>query len=164
MNDQFLPTGSRSKGIQAAVFVTLLAAISSSLAAARANDAVNCKPNLTGFDICEQARSIQQAMAPNLPMQLNANITLQQALAVGVRLSMVAIWNMDDAALSSFLATSGYTKEAFSERMQALTQNSVCSQPVTAAFVRLGGEVDYVYKTTDLAFVAAPLVKSCPGR
>jgi hypothetical protein len=45
--------------------------------------------------------------------------------------------------------------------MSQATRNSVCTQTFMAAFLGLGGQVQYLYKTEDGYIVLAPVVTVC---
>jgi hypothetical protein len=47
------------------------------------------------------------------------------------------------------------------QRMSQSTHNSVCSEAAMAPFIRLGGQVQYLYKTEDGYIVLAPVVTDC---
>jgi hypothetical protein len=47
------------------------------------------------------------------------------------------------------------------QRMSQSTHNSVCSEAAMAPFIRLGGQVQYLYKTEDGYIVPAPVVTDC---
>lgn len=130
--------------------------------ASAGDEGVNCKPNVTGFDVCAEARFIQLSLAKSLPKQINANILLEQATVAGPRITMRAVWSLSDADLASSLSASGSTKAELATKMQALANDFVCKQAVLAAFVRLGGEMEYLYETTDAVVVATPVIKDCP--
>jgi hypothetical protein len=53
------------------------------------------------------------------------------------------------------------TASSLEEKMQSQTEQMVCGQKSTAAFVRLGGQVQYDYKTADSHPIATTLVTSC---
>jgi len=48
-------------------------------------------------------------------------------------------------------------------RMTQMTYNYVCSQDALAAFVRLGVQMQYVYKTADQYVAFSPTVTACPS-
>jgi hypothetical protein len=129
---------------------------------ANAQDGPECFSPATKFNVCAQAREMQKQIAAALPMKTSANVTVISALAIGRDLNMNAMWDMTKADLEKSLVANGMTLAMISERISAATKNSVCSVPVTAAFVRLGGRISYTYRTTDHFHIAAVAVDNCP--
>jgi hypothetical protein len=123
-----------------------------------------CIPNIVDFDVCEHASMIQQEVAPTLPMPVNGNMTLQHVLASGPRLSVVIVWHIENANVERGLTDSGLDRSGLAEMMDEHAYNMACGQEVLAAFVRLGGQIEYVYRTIDAHPVHAPIVEHCPPR
>lgn len=122
----------------------------------------NCLSPLTKFDVCNYAKEVQAGLAEQLPFSLNANITLSTATVVGPRIVITALWKITKGELDSRLSSGGMSLAQLSENMQSGTEKSVCSMPQMAAFVRLGGQVQYIYRTADGFNALFPLVESCP--
>lgn len=96
-------------------------------------------------------------------MKLNAAITLSFATVVGPRITIIAIWRIAKSELDSSLTINGMTLPDLAAKMQNATANSVCGQPADGAFVRLGGQIEYVYRTLDgFDVIRAPVI-SCPN-
>ena len=121
----------------------------------------DCITGYTKFDVCAAAKEIQRNAAPNLPMQLSAEMTLMSIMAIGGRVGMNVIWHMTEVELNSRIAMNNTTLENLRSQMQSYSRTSVCSREVTAAFVRLGGEMQYHYTTNDGFSIASPLIKNC---
>jgi hypothetical protein len=130
--------------------------------AAFAQDGPDCFSKFTHFNICEKAREYQHALAATLPMNLSANITLSTVAVIGPRVSITAIWHTSKADMDTSLGAGNMSHSDFEKRMDQLTRNSVCSQNAMAAFVRLGGQMQYIYKTEDQFVVLSPTVTNCP--
>jgi hypothetical protein len=54
-----------------------------------------------------------------------------------------------------------YSHEQWATAMQQATQNYVCGVEPLAAFVRLGGQMQYNYVTSDNFLAFSPLVDRC---
>lgn len=106
----------------------------------------------------EYARTAQSRAAPTLPMKLNADTTLVSVAAVGPRIVFVAAMSLlaDDA--EAMAKSHGITMHDWAKRVEEYTRNSICSMNMMAAFVRLGGEVEYVYKAADGRVLFSPMV------
>ena len=113
------------------LLIVILGAALASNARAASEDGPECFSKFTKFNVCEKAREAQAGLAATLPMKLNANITMSTAVA--------------DLTL----------------KMDVATKNSVCSLGLMAAFVRLGGQVQYLYRTLDGSIVLSPVVAAC---
>lgn len=137
-----------------------IACLISGLAAAQ--DAPECFSPATHFNICEKARQFHAEMAAGLPMLLNSNITLSTAAVAGPRIIITALWNVTKESLAATLAANHTTSEVMAAKMQQFTENSICGQEPTGAFVRLGGQIQYLYKTRDGFIELSPVVVTCP--
>ena len=127
-----------------------------------AQDGAECFSKYTKFNICEKAREFQRTLALSLPMTMNANITLTMAAAEGPRVVIIAIWHISKADMDASLRVGNMSLTDLEARMNEGTQNSVCSQDAMAAFIRLGGQMQYIYKTEDQFVVLSPTVTACP--
>lgn len=127
---------------------------------ASADDA--CVSKYTKTDVCAFARKMQVGMAPSLPMVVSSNITISTILAVGPRIVFNAVWSQTKAEVDAKILAAGLTRSRFTEMIAERSNNWICGAETTAAFVRLGGEVQYTYKTLDGFPVASPLITDCP--
>ncbi len=94
-------------------------------------------------------------------MKMNANITLAMVAADGPRVVIVAIWHINKPDLDASLLAGGMSLADLDARVSQATHNSVCTQAFMAAFLRLGGQVQYLYKTEDGHIVLSPVVTEC---
>ena len=143
------------------MLIMILGAALASSARAAAEDGPECFSKFTKFNVCEKAREAQVGLAATLPMKMNANITMSTAIVSGPRLVITAIWNIDKAEFDARLQANNMTVADLALKMDVATKNSVCSMDVMAAFVRLGGQVQYAYRTLDGFIVLSPLVAAC---
>src|SRR5258707_3314302 len=129
--------------------ILLIVIMGASLAdgGALAQDGSECFSKFTKFNVCEKAREAQAGLAATLPMKMNANITMSTAIVQGPRVIITAIWNIDKAEFDARLQANNTTVADLTLKMDVATKNSVCSLDVMAAFVRLGGQVQYAYRT-----------------
>ncbi|MCA1533843.1 hypothetical protein I6F21_14865 [Bradyrhizobium sp. NBAIM03] len=141
--------------------VILGAALACNASAVAAQDGPECFSKFTKFNVCEKAREAQAGLAATLPMKMNANITMSTAIATGPRVIIAAVWNIDKAEFDARLKANNTTVADLASKMDIATKNSVCSLDVMAAFVRLGGQVQYLYRTLDGTIVMSPLVAAC---
>lgn len=126
-----------------------------------AQDGKECFSEHTKYNVCEDARNIQRMVAASLPMKINANITLSIVGVAGPRVVVDAIWHLKKSNIDSSLLAGGMSLADLDARMSKFTRNSVCSRESMAAFVRLGGRVQYTYRTDDGYVVLAPVVTAC---
>jgi len=71
----------------------------SGVALAQSDDPPECFSKVTRFNVCEKAREYQRALAPSLPMKMNANVTISTVVALGPRMVMTAVWNVSKTDL-----------------------------------------------------------------
>jgi hypothetical protein len=137
----------------------LLCCASRSLAA---DDGPECFSKYTKTNVCDFARQAQATVAPTLPMQINGNVIIVSAVVAGPRLVFVAAWKIRAAEAEAMVRSRGASMDDWKSNVLVATRNTVCSQEVTAAFVRLGGQVQYLYKDPDGQILFSPLVDACP--
>jgi hypothetical protein len=143
------------------LLIALTGAALAGYAKAGAQDGPECFSKFTNFNVCEKAREAQAGLAATLPMKMNANITMSTAIVQGPRIIITAIWNIEKVDFDARLQANSMTLADLTSKMDAATKNSVCSMDVMAAFVRLGGQVQYAYRTLDGFIVLSPLVSGC---
>jgi len=124
-----------------------------------------CSPNLTGFDICQQAQKIVNEVRPLLPMRLDDSMALEMLsinsddnrLTAKIRMSMTEE-QMLDAAFKNHLKP-GVVKT----RMSDLVMQQVCNRKnPLRSFIRLGGEVSYIYSHPSGQVYNTVNITSCP--
>ncbi len=120
-----------------------------------------CLSEYTKFDICAEAKKIHSALAKITPQKMNTEMTLQHAIVLENRLVMIVVWQMDDDALTARLSAAGMDRNSLYTKFKTQTKSAVCSQKTLAAFVGLGGEVQYIYRTLDAIEIASLLVSTC---
>jgi hypothetical protein len=143
------------------LLIVILGAALASNARAASEDGPECFSKFTKFNVCEKAREAQAGLAATLPMKLNANITMSTAIVQGPRVIITAIWNIDKSEFDARLQANNMTVADLTLKMDVATKNSVCSLGLMAAFVRLGGLVQYLYRTLDGSIVLSPVVAAC---
>lgn len=121
-----------------------------------------CKPNLTGVDVCEKAKEIAGQVRPQLPLALSENVNMydisseKNKLTAKVRLGMTED-QMLEAATQNHI-TPGVAKT----RLGEMAKSSVCtSKNPLGAFVRLGGEMQYIYTHPSGATYTTVDITSC---
>lgn len=129
----------------------ILSAVSFSLmqASAVAQDGPECFSRHTKTNVCEHARNAQAQIVSSLPMKVSNNLTLVSAMALGPKLLINASFGMTKASAEKLAIERGSTMAAWTENVIGYTRNSVCGDKILAAFVRLGGRMQYIYKTLD---------------
>ena len=111
--------------------------------------------------IRKHAKEVAAEFAPNLPMQVSKNLTIRTVTAFDTTLSMAVKLAYDYDYLKSAVAASGVTPESLKPKMQVMTTNMVCSDKLLSAFVRLGGEVQYIYQFNDGVQYMVAAVEEC---
>lgn len=140
----------------------VLAAVALLPCSVRAADGPECFSKAIRLNVCEKAREYQAEVAGSLPMRINRNIVMASVIAAGPRLIITAFWDISKEEYGHMLVDSGAQTGELAIKMEIFTRNGVCTQPWMAAFVRLGGEIQYVYKTRDGFTPLAPLIADCP--
>lgn len=105
-------------------------------------------------NICAKAREIQAGVAPGLPLQVSREVRLTGIVAMGPRITISAILNMTKAALLAKAPNPDDTA-------QQMADIAVCSEELLAAFIRLGGEIQFTYRSSDNLDLFSPVIRSC---
>ncbi|KLE49946.1 hypothetical protein PGN57_05270 [Klebsiella aerogenes] len=121
-----------------------------------------CTPNLTGFDVCEKAKEIASQVRPQLPLTLSENVNMydirsdQNKLIAKVRLGMTEDEMLEAAAQNHI--TPGMAKN----RLGEMAKSGVCTgkNPI-GSFIRLGGEMRYIYTHPSGATYTTVDITSC---
>jgi hypothetical protein len=137
----------------------VLASIAATSATAQVSK--ECRANYGEVDLCAAARTIRDHIAPTLPVRLAADMSLATITATGRRIVMSATWGLTEAQFREQLTIRHITAEQFAAHLQRLTKRLACSSKPEAAFVTLGGEIEYRYVASDGFAIAAPLIVSC---
>ena len=133
-----------------------------SVSTAKAEDIAGCLSEFTNFDICKDAQNIQQHVSPLLPIKMNSEMTFLSIIAIGPKLGININWLLSKSELAERLKLNNLTDQQLEVKMQVQSENYVCNTENLAAFVRLGGEIQYHYLTTDNFPIASPIVFKCP--
>jgi len=131
---------------------------------AAATDGPECFSPLTRFNVCESARKQQADAARFLPIPINDRARVIGVTAIGPRVVFSVEWRISGDDLSQALREGQTTRNDIAAHARRLADTGVCNQRAAAAFVRLGGQIEYAYKTTDGRNIVAVLVDSCPAR
>ena len=110
--------------------------------------------------MCESAHDQRSPCASlaNARELRNDNTTI---MAAGNRVIMTATWELTEAQYREQLTIHHITPEQFEAHMQRLTQRLACGQEPAAAFVTLGGQIQYSYISGDGHPIVAPVIDNC---
>jgi hypothetical protein len=115
-------------------------------------------------DICTQAKQFAHALAPQLPMALNSNLTIQTVLADGPSIGIISQLKCGRERLNEVLQSVGPTDAQMVAILKRVAEGSVCGVDSSATtFVSQGGQVRYVYKFNDGSQYTTVLIDSCQG-
>jgi hypothetical protein len=94
-------------------------------------------------------------------MRVSSEMTITTIVAAGNRIVMTATWELTEAQYREQLTARHITPEQFEAHMQRLTQRLACGQEAAAAFVTLGGQIQYSYVSSDGHPIVAPIIDNC---
>lgn len=120
-----------------------------------------CRGNYGAVDLCAAARTIRDPVAPKLPLRLASDMSVTTITASGRRIIMSATWGLTEAQYREQLTVRHITEEQFADHLQRLTTRLACSSKPEAAFVTLGGEIEYHYVASDGYPIAVAVVETC---
>ena len=126
---------------------------------ATAQDGCSGNDGLT--DLCQNAQLISGELADLLPLQISSDMTLAGVIAIENAVIFRVLWPSTHDDLERRLVSNGMSWAGVQSDLQNFTQNAVCSQSVLTRFVLLGGEVEYIYQSSDGVRIASPIVVSC---
>lgn len=119
-----------------------------------------CSPK--GVDVCKIARRMANDLAPQLPMQLSSQLSMQTVVAVKGNFLMTAKLEYDNVHLQSVLINSGLSDDEMIKTMHRHAKSGIC-QPSssTKAFIDLGGVVSYQYRFNDGSMYTQVQIDKC---
>ena len=119
-----------------------------------------CSPK--GTDVCKIARRMANDLAPQLPMQLSSQLSMQTVVAVKGNFLMTAKLEYDNTHLQSILINSGISDDEMIKTMHRHAKSGIC-QPSssTRAFIDLGGVVSYQYRFNDGSIYTQVQINTC---
>ena len=123
-----------------------------------AND---CLSQYTKTDVCEYARNLAKEISSSLPMQLNHNMSLESIAAIKNIIQLVAQLRFDKSYLENFYASKGLKLSDFEAAMRKSVDSMCAKGNPVGGFIRLGGEVRYVYRFSDGEQFLAVAKKAC---
>jgi hypothetical protein len=88
-------------------------------------------------------------------------MSLTTITATGRRIIMSATWELTEALFREQLTIRHITTEHFAAHLERLTKRLACTSKPEAAFVTLGGEIEYHYVASDGFAIAAPVITTC---
>jgi hypothetical protein len=111
-----------------------------------------CKPNLIGFDVCKKARELADEMSQQLPMKLSNELLVEKVFADKGVISLTAVLGYDESYLKSAAQDGGITMQDLLNKLKQGTANLMCQpKSATAAFINLGGKLQYQYQFNNRA-------------
>ncbi len=114
-------------------------------------------------DVKSHARNVAAELAPNLPMQVSKNIVLENVVVAENVVQLKGVLQYDLKFLTDSAVAGGVTQDSIKQKMAANTQNMVCTDEQMSAFVRLGGEIHYLYFFNDGVQYMVIEIDDCGG-
>lgn len=108
-----------------------------------------CFAEGSSFDVCESAKRLQEEAAPELPMTVSSDLIMDAVVAVGPEVTFGVRWKSNWEQLQAKMVLNNKDVDALSEELQRNADNAVCSSKVMRAFVTLGGQIAYAYRSSD---------------
>lgn len=127
----------------------LIAVISLTFLLSQSVLADECLSRYSKTDVCEYARNLTSEMAPSLPMQLNQNMSLESIASIKNIIQLVAQLRYDRKYLETLYHSRGLKLSEFEGAMRRSVDSMCAEGNPLGAFVRLGGELMYVYRFSD---------------
>lgn len=90
-------------------------------------------------------------------------MVIESAVAIGPMVALNVIWTMTRPEFDQLMSTNGIPMENVVHRMEQMAKNAACSAKELSAFVRLGGQIRWSYKTADNSLIHNPTVTACPA-
>jgi hypothetical protein len=131
---------------------------------AAAQDGPDCFPEYTTINVCEKALEYQRKLASSLPMKWNGDGIPSTSTVIGRRIVVTAIWHWRKADVNAWFRGGNMSLADLQASLSQMIRKSVCSNAELLAFLRLGGQMQYVYKTRDEFVVTATTIASCPSQ
>lgn len=127
---------------------------------ARAQDP-ECFAVGSNFNVCDFAKRFQEETAPELPMAVSGDMTMDSVIALGPEITFGVRWPSAWEQLQARMVLNDMTLEDVSKKLQVNADNAVCSAKTLRAFVTLGGKVAYAYRSSDGHMIYTAKVETC---
>jgi hypothetical protein len=126
----------------------------------RAQGVDQCKPR--GVDVCALASKVAMEMAPSLPMQVSANMSIASVTGFKNLVTLTALFAYDRAYLHQVMSSSKIPLSKIHEVMRNSAKSTLCVPgSLASTFVNAGGIVVYYYKFADGTFFYHYKVAEC---
>ncbi len=149
--------------VRGGIALAALASLALTVGAFAADDGAECMLGGAGVNLCAKARAIQSEYAPRMPLVISPGATLVLMTASGPTLTALATWERSRAEIENYLRDGNLTMTDFETRLSDGGRIVVCKEPLLTEFVKLGGHVNYLYKSRDNVALAGALVRDCPN-
>tara|TARA_R110002074_G_scaffold402320_1_gene606895 strand:- start:1123 stop:3207 length:2085 start_codon:yes stop_codon:yes gene_type:complete len=108
-----------------------------------------CSDQKTNFDVCDYAKEYAQKFSRSLPMDISQSMSIESVAAIENSLTMIVQLRHDREFIEKLYDRRGQNLSDYEEVLKN-TLDSMCSKenPV-GAFIRLGGEVRFIYRFSD---------------
>lgn len=82
-------------------------------------------------------------------MTVSSDLIMDAVVAVGPEVTFGVRWKSNWEQLQAKMVLNNKDVDALSEELQRNADNAVCSSKVMRAFVTLGGQIAYAYRSSD---------------
>lgn len=105
-----------------------------------------CMPNHINFNVCEKAKEIATQVRPHLPMTLSDNVSMYDINAERNKLVANVKLGLTEEEMLDLAQQNHITPGVAKTRLADMAKSGVCvSKNPIGAFIRLGGEMQYIY-------------------
>ena len=113
------------------------------------------------FNVCDFAKRFQVETAPELPMAVSGDMTMDSVIALGPEITFGVRWPSSWEQLQARMELNGKTLEDVSLQLQVNADSAVCSAKTLRAFVTLGEKVSYAYRSSAGHMIYTAKVETC---
>ncbi|MDQ0471112.1 hypothetical protein [Labrys wisconsinensis] len=128
---------------------------------ASADDQDDCLSKDASMNACEFARALQKSLAPQLPMQMSASMTIDTVSATGRLLTIVGVWHYTKDEVSTMIGEKGETLDDLSKAITAYGKNYACSANIVRSFIDNRGQLQQILRTSDGFVLSVSTVEDC---
>lgn len=122
----------------------------------------DCRSKVSpNVDLCATAKAYADAVAKELPVRLNQNLTMATVVAAGTRVVLTSTLGYDRKYLESMAASGSAPMQSINAAMVKSAQVGACEQPIVKSFINNGGSVQYKYRFNDGSSYMNPVVSNC---
>lgn len=120
-----------------------------------------CSTEFTRLNLCEEARRVADGAKSILPIRVDQELTILSLASEGRKLRMTAKWDLSMVRMHSRMKANNVTIEELKAQLRQAGSDNACNDGALAAFIGLGGILEYTYLDSSYSSIHSFEIDSC---